>query len=195
MVTALSASSDGRILAVGTQAAALQVWDLATSVQVRAEKGVANGVQAVALAPGGKAVAAGGFDKKVRVFPLPSGDSRVLEGLNGRVGQLAWSPDGALLAAAGNEDRVLVWDAATGTLRRELKGHQGFIVALAWSPDGTLIASSGQDGTVRLWPVSEGAPQVLKLHSPRTAVLGFLPSGELLSGGADGRLIRSSLRD
>jgi WD40 repeat protein len=196
MVTALAASPEGALLAAGTQGGGLLVWDLVSGASVRTEKGVSSGVQVVAVAPRGAAVAAGGFDRKVRIFPLPTGTQRVLEGMAGRVGSLAWSPDGTLLAAAGSDRTILVWDASSGEPRRELKGHEGSVVSLAWSPDGSLLASSGQDGTVRIWPLQEGAAaQVLKPHPTRATALGFLPTGELLSGGPEGAVLRTPLRD
>jgi WD40 repeat protein len=68
---------------------------------------------------------------------------------------LAWSPDGALLAAASAAGGVKLLDAATGSVRHTLAGHADGANCLAWSPDGRLLATGGQDGCVRLWdPVS-----------------------------------------
>src|SRR5262249_1986326 len=54
------------------------------------------------------------------------------------VAALAFRPDGAILATAGDwpDNRVLLWDAATGQLLRELPGHTNSVIALRFSPDG-----------------------------------------------------------
>ena len=56
---------------------------------------------------------------------------------------LAFSPDGKVLAVAGNLPEIRLWDVADGRLLATLKGHSERVLALAFSPDGTLLASSG----------------------------------------------------
>ncbi|UCH59234.1 MAG: hypothetical protein JSV61_13570, partial [Anaerolineales bacterium] len=63
-----------------------------------------------------------------------------------------WSPDGKLLASAG--DRLRLWDGELGQLLTEFDTHSGATFRLAWSPDGGLIASAGIDQVLRLWGVA-----------------------------------------
>ena len=68
---------------------------------------------------------------------------------------LAWSPDGALLATASAAGGVTLYEAATGAVRHMLAGHGDGTNCLGWSPDGEVLATGGQDGSVRFWdPVS-----------------------------------------
>lgn len=71
---------------------------------------------------------------------------------------LAWSPDGSLLAAAAQSGSVTLYDAATGAVKHALRGHEDGTNCLAWQP-GTqpLLATGGQDGCVRLWNPVTGA--------------------------------------
>ncbi len=64
---------------------------------------------------------------------------------------VAFSPDGTLVAAAGHDGPVRLWDIATGRPRATLRGHTRMADVVKFSPDGTLLASAGQDGTLRLW--------------------------------------------
>ncbi len=66
---------------------------------------------------------------------------------------LAFSPDGQLLATAGSEGIIYLWNAADGLFLRTLEGHRGSIRDLAFSPDGSLLASVSADGSLRLWGV------------------------------------------
>jgi WD40 repeat protein len=79
---------------------------------------------------------------------------------------LAWSPDGALLAAASQAGPLHLFDGPTGENRRELPGHADGANCLAWQPSSvsersgtaepfhSLLASGGQDGAVKFWDPS-----------------------------------------
>ncbi len=79
---------------------------------------------------------------------------------------LAWSPDGSVLAAASAAGGVMLYDAATGAVKHALPGHEDGTNALAWRPalqstedrgPGTdLLATGGQDGCVRFWDATAG---------------------------------------
>jgi WD40 repeat protein len=69
---------------------------------------------------------------------------------------LAWSPDGSLLAAASAAGGLTLFDAVTGAVKHALPGHADGANCLAWSPDGAQLASGGQDGCVRLWSPANG---------------------------------------
>ena len=64
---------------------------------------------------------------------------------------VAFSPHGTLLASAGYDETVQLWEVATGAKMRTLTGYVGDVTDVAFSPDGTLLASAGADATVRLW--------------------------------------------
>lgn len=70
---------------------------------------------------------------------------------------LAWSPDGALLAAASAAGAITLYDATTGAAEHTLAGHADGANCLAWSPSGDVLASGGQDGSVRFWSPATGA--------------------------------------
>jgi WD40 repeat protein len=65
---------------------------------------------------------------------------------------VAFSPDGELLASAGVERQIRLWDVASGRLLRSLR-HDDEVMAVAFSPDGLLLATGGYDNQVRLWGI------------------------------------------
>ena len=68
---------------------------------------------------------------------------------------LAWSPDGSLLAAASAAGGIMLYDTATGAVKHALAGHENGANALAWGSSG-LLATGGQDGCVRFWDALTG---------------------------------------
>jgi hypothetical protein len=101
------------------------------------------------------------------------------EARNPDFGVPAWSPDGKLVAAAG-QDLFAIWDAGTG---RKVGGGDGYDAqGVQFSPDGTTLAIwRGKWGGLSLYPV---APRRPRETTPRVAgestTLAFGPSGRLL---------------
>jgi WD40 repeat protein len=150
---AIGVSPDGGTLAVAMANSSLQVWDLKTRTQrlAVAESHTAY-VRAAAYSPDGTLVATGSADGTVRLWDATTGKQvrhLVYSPRPMNLMSLAFSPDGKLVAAAGNYSgepvrtvgAVKIWHVASGELAREIRLPECGL-SLAFSPDGARLAVS-----------------------------------------------------
>jgi WD40 repeat protein len=110
----------------------------------------------------------------------------ILAGQTGAITNLAFSPDGTLLASGSMDGTVSVWHTNSGELLHTLE-HGGGVESVSFSPDGKTLASGSKDD-IRLWGLADGtplrtlpeggnniafSPDGLKLASVRIAVVPF----------------------
>jgi WD40 repeat protein len=105
------------------------------------------------------------FDERTERVDVCRADTPTLEIIRswdhpGRLQDLDWSPDGTLLATAGHNQLIYVWDAATGELRQTLRGHASVVTRVKFLEQQSLLGSSSWDGTLRLWEPQTGRQQL-----------------------------------
>ncbi len=110
----------------------------------------------------------------------------------GAIYEVEFSPDGRLLATAGDDDKIYVWDVSDGTLLYVLAGDydRGEIWELVFSSDGQTLISLGEHG-IFLWNVGTGERigEMLE-HNLGSAFAVLSPDGGLVSAVYDTGMVR-----
>jgi WD40 repeat protein/predicted Ser/Thr protein kinase len=101
------------------------------------------------------------------------------------VNSVAYDRSGKLVAVAGEDRRVRIFD--TGTLK-ELGTplvHPAGVMSVVFSPDGTLVATGARDSRVRIWEL-QNRTELRTLEGPGAFVecVAFSPDGKMLAAGS-----------
>jgi WD40 repeat protein/GTPase SAR1 family protein len=108
-----------------------------------------------------------------------------LQGHVRAVTDVAWAPQGDLLASASGDHTVRIWQAATGALLFTLESHTDAVHRVAWAPQGDLLASASGDHTVRIWHAANGELLLtLQGHTDAVTSLAWAPQGDLFASAS-----------
>ncbi|SEH07320.1 nSTAND1 domain-containing NTPase [Candidatus Venteria ishoeyi] len=134
------------------------------------------------------------LDGSARLWELDKGTQQSLlqySGFSGELYALAFSPDGQMLATAGNDGLAWLWDSATGKHLVTLAGHEDRIQHLQFSPDGRQIATAGgrmwdsKDNTARLWQVYDSHLNMrFSRHQDSVNSIAFSPDGHFIASAS-----------
>jgi chromosome segregation ATPase len=132
-------------------------------------------------------VAIGGTTKLIKVFDLATNE--VLYKIKKHsewVTQVAFSPDGILLATADRNGGLYVWEARTGNPFYSLDGHKQEITSLSWRSDGNVLLSASEEGAVRTWEMINGKQvKTWSAHSGGTLSAHYAQNGNIVTAGRD----------
>lgn len=196
-------SPDGAIIALAVQDGNVILWDAQTGQQLRSlvemdlEWITAGYTMPAAFSPDGKLFVSNSATERgdaittvLRIVETGQELHVLGFGVN-HLQDVAFSPDGRMLATAREVEVVDLWDVQTGDRLHGLDGGPERAFSVAFSPDGATLASGWTDGAVVLWDVQTGRKlRSLRGHEATVHSLDFGPNGtDLASGSSDGTAI------
>ena len=211
-IRALAVRADGRRAATGHEDGLTREWDLATGMQIGDPvQAHDTEVRAIAYAPDGQIISAGGGDIREQTMPpamalalSPDGWGSAYGYQNGTiiirdlrnptelrftarqteaVVALALTED-EVFSASGLDIRRWLWDGEPSP--PPFVGHHGDVQALAISPDSSTLVSGGADSTIHLWTIETGDRRRIESEYPVYSVAVSPDGRQVVSGHADG---------
>ena len=205
-----SVSADGKLIATGAERVAdkqkkgaeiaVTVWDVDRDQQVLRVPIDSPSTHAALLSPDGKLVAGWSMGDGVPLTIPPPVDRvavRVWEVATGKrlaaistparssPQNVAFSPDGELLAFGYGGGQVEVFDSRTGRRMMEGRGAPAGVLKIAVAPDNKTVAGVGYTGAVSRWSVADG--KLLDTTKPDGPVRGkglaFADAGRVVAWG------------
>ncbi len=169
-VQAVAFSPDGQYLVSGEyHPASIKVWSVPSGEQMHTIELSANdGLISLAFNPVDEYLAAAVYDITVlyntptpgiiRLYQFETWQSyRTIEDAHpNRISDVAFSPDGLLMASSSWESRIRLWSGSGASLVNTLSGIEGDFTDLCFSMDNSLLSSASDDSLLRLWDMESG---------------------------------------
>ena len=152
-------------------------------------------VEAVAVSPDRRTAALGLPEGTIQILEIETGKPLVppLNGHEGPVRSLAFSPSGDVLASGGSDNYVKLWDVKTRQCLGACSEHKGNVFGVTISPDGKTLASGCGAETIKFWNtanVKTGAVVSLSYHKSVIRTLAYSPDGKTLASGSEDKTVR-----
>jgi WD40 repeat protein len=121
---------------------------------------------------------------QIQVWPAKAKSPLNLKGHSAYAMRVRFSPDGRMLATAGADGAVKLWDPVTGSELFEIGVAKGPVLGLRFSPSTNLLAIGDSRGLVMLWKISPESQKLfstLVAHQRPITDLAFSPDGQRLA--------------
>jgi WD domain, G-beta repeat len=197
-VTALAYHPNGKLLAAGTHGE-IALIDPAKGEVVTKIAGQANRVTGIAFNKAGDqlVVASGepGKSGQIRVYEMNGFTAKLRATLEKAHSDIIYaltiSPDGKLLASAGYDRTIKLWNTSTFADPKLLQDHSDAIHSLSFHPDGKLLASAAADRAVKIWDIESGK-RLYTLSDPTDGVYAaaWSPDGKHLAAAGIDKSLR-----
>jgi len=186
-------SADGTKLYSGDAGSTIRAWQVNNGAVLGALTQQTGRVVAVAFSPDNQTIAhSAGSTVKLRRVKDGSIIRELVDAFvtSGSVSSVAFSPDGTKLVSGADDNRVRIWDVASGAVL-QVKEHTKRVTSVAFAPTNQIqmVASGSYDGTAILWNTATGDTRTL-MDTGLINAVAFTPDAKVLLTGDSTQTIK-----
>jgi WD40 repeat protein len=194
-INCVSFSTDGHFLVCASMDQTVRIWNLKKAKVEQVIQEHKGEVSSICVAPNENWFASASYDKTIKIWDLSTGKHKLtLTGHSARVYDISISKvqNRSILASAGNNDRIFLWDSSTGEKIGELIAPDRCrIITVDFSPDATIIAASGNTGNIYLWDlVTRKHIHTLESHHSGIEAISFSNDAKWLASASQDKTVR-----
>lgn len=145
-------------------------------------------VTGVSIQPGGGQIAVVGDDHYVSIFERSKNRFTHHLGMHTDwVRSARYSPDGKMLATAGNDRKLILWNPDNFNVQPIKHPHGHAIIDIAFSSDSSQLATVGFSSELRIFDLQSGSAQTYRCDCPDNHAVAFSADDQWIAvGGRSG---------
>lgn len=183
-----------RLFLTGDEAGGVHLWNSAFQVHghwAAQQRGITD----IGVGPRDIKFATASDDHTVTVYDIDGERAdRTIAAHEGPVLSCDWHPASSLIASAGTDSALNIWDARSGTRVASRHDFQdGSVSRVRWNPNGNWLAAGGQDCTIQIYDIRRLEPFChMRGHPKEVSALAWHPVHErlLASGCTEGAILQ-----
>ena len=185
IVSTITFSQDGKLLASGSFDHTIRIWDTSSGALQLILEDHSDTIRSMTFSPGGKQIISESYNHEIKTWDIISGALQQTLGYGAYDASAiaVLSDETELSLALSLKDHTIqIRYLNSGHMRLTLAGHSQYISSVAFSPDGKQLASGSNDKTVKLWnPFTGALKHILGPHGKAINSVAFSPDGQLLA--------------
>ena len=192
-------SRNGQILISAGYDKQARLWDVNTGetasvIRWPIGEGDDGKIYAAALSPDESLLALAGYTRLNDIKLIDYDSKKVVKILTGHLSSIqdmAFSPDGAMLASCEKNGDVILWDTRNWSQKHTIKAHEAAAYSVAFTPDGKHLLTGGFDNHVKIISVDSGAIEyTYRGHTNKVRPVDVSADGRFVASGDLGGTVR-----
>lgn len=176
-------SKDGQFIASATEHGSVYIWHVQSAkIIASCERGATPALLCLAFSNDNQYLAVPTIKHSIILWDFRTGQLIELNRHMKNIHCMIFHPSQPILASAGGDKTIKIWNFKDGRLLSTLVGHSQAVTKIAFTTDGLSLASISYDNSLRLWSMVDfGDSKIITESAECPMRLQFLPNDQQLA--------------